>query len=453
MVFSSILFLFRFLPVFLAVYLAVPGKMRNVVLLFGSLLFYGWGEPAFLPVMLFSALSDFFLGIWIEKYLKAGKKRRAKAALCSSVLINVLLLAIFKYTGWFPLPIGISFYTFQTMSYTIDVYREEVGAQKNPVDFGAFVIMFPQLVAGPIVKYKTVEPDLRDRKRKAKNLDYGIRRFVIGLGKKVILANQAGIVWELVLGMDAAQRSALSCWLGIMAFAFQIYFDFSGYSDMAIGLGVMMGFHFEENFSYPYTAVSVTDFWRRWHKSLSGWFREYVYIPLGGNKRGLARQIVNIAVVWLLTGIWHGAGYNFVLWGLWYALLLIAEKVWLLGVLEKLPAAVGWCYTTFAMLVGWVFFSIDSMTGIVRYLAGMFGLAHNPAADAAALYELGNYGILFVLCAVCSLPAGAAVWNRLEQKFPKSCMAAGTAALFLIFIISTSYIVEASYNPFLYFRF
>ncbi|MBD5510102.1 MAG: MBOAT family protein [Lachnospiraceae bacterium] len=461
MVFSSILFLFRFLPVFLILYFMVPKRARNLVLFLGSLVFYAWGEPVYVVLMLFSTLSDYIHGLLIDRY---RGKRAATCFLVSSVVINLGLLGFFKYSGLnLPLPIGISFYTFQTMSYTIDVYRGEVEAQKNILDFGVFVAMFPQLIAGPIVKYKVVAKELRTRQASLEDMAEGAGRFIIGLGKKVLLANNIGQLFVEAAGTAQENLSLLMAWLGILAYAFQIYFDFSGYSDMAIGLGRIMGFHFPENFNYPYTAVSVTDFWRRWHMSLSSWFREYVYIPLGGNRKGLRRQLLNIVVVWSLTGIWHGAGWNFLLWGMWFAVFLILEKVILGKALANLPKFAGWIYTMAVVLVSWCFFSLEKTDTIIRFLKSMFGIGGAGLANQEAWYMLGNYAVLLAILAIGALPLGkkAVEWIKVrcakETKagsVPAVCFGIAEKLFFVaVLLLSIANIVDASYNPFLYFRF
>ena len=343
MVFRSLMFLFVFLPSVLLIYYVCPKKFRNLVLFVSSLVFYAWGEPVYIVIMIFSTVFDYFNGLLIEKYRQKGQLKKTKIVLINSIIINLAILFFFKYTDFFinninlllssniqtldlALPIGISFYTFQTMSYTIDVYRGEVKAQKNIISFGAFVVLFPQLVAGPIVRYKTIATQLDERKESQEQFANGVHRFIIGLGKKVLLANNIGLVWEQISSYNIETLSTATAWIGAIAFSFQIYFDFSGYSDMAIGLGKMFGFNFLENFNYPYISKSITEFWRRWHISLGTWFKEYVYFPLGGNRGGKAKQIRNIFIVWGLTGFWHGASWNFVVWGLYFAVLLIFEK-------------------------------------------------------------------------------------------------------------------------------
>lgn len=471
MVFSSVLFLFRFLPIFMICYFMAPRRMKNFILLLGSLVFYAWGEPVYIVLMLFSTLSDYVHGRIIDSV--RGKKA-AKWWLASSVVINLLVLGFFKYADFLvqtvnavagtdfpllnlPLPIGISFYTFQTMSYTIDVYRGEAKVQKNLLDFAVFVTMFPQLIAGPIVKYRSVQEQLHDRKADDVQISYGIRRFITGLAKKVLIANNIGILWTEISAMDFGEMKVLTAWMGILAFAFQLYFDFSGYSDMAIGLGACLGFHFPENFQYPYISASVTEFWRRWHISLSSWFREYVYIPLGGNRKGLPRQILNILIVWALTGIWHGAGWNFLMWGLWFGAFLILEKAGWKQLLSYFPKIIGRLYTLLVVVLGWVFFAVENPGGILAYIQAMFGINGAGLYDGQGMYWCGEYWILFAIAALGSLP----VWHMLAKRLEESRTGYGTAVFMLaekvipsvLLLLSIAYIVEDSYNPFLYFRF
>lgn len=471
MVFSSILFLFRFLPAFMICYFVAPQRMRNIILFLGSLLFYAWGEPVYVLLMLFSTVSDYLHGRGIEAF---RGKPKARLLLLSSLFINLLVLGFFKYADFLiqavnqvtgagipllelPLPIGISFYTFQTMSYTIDVYRGEAKVQKNILDFGVFVTMFPQLIAGPIVKYTSVEKELHDHRADIEGIYRGCRRFVTGLAKKVLLANNIGALWAEISAMDYGNMNIMMAWMGVLAFAFQIYFDFSGYSDMAIGLGAVMGFHFPENFHYPYVSASITEFWRRWHISLSSWFRDYVYIPLGGNRKGIGRQIMNILIVWTLTGIWHGAGWNFLFWGLWFAFFLILEKMGVGMVLKYLPRVVGHFYTALVVLVSWVFFSAESLEGALGYLQAMFGLNGAGLYNGAALYLGQEYALLFCIAAVASTPIFAWLGRKLQASKSGYGMAAyrvsGKVIPAVLLLLSIAYVVEASYNPFLYFRF
>lgn len=463
MVFSSIFFIFYFLPAILAVYFLAPKRHRNLVLFLGSLIFYAWGEPVYVALMLFSTAFNYFAGMKIGRTEQQAQKKRV---LTISVVVNLAILVFFKYTNFFlglintalpwdipylnlALPIGISFYTFQTMSYVIDVYRGKVAAQKNFINFGTYVTLFPQLIAGPIVRYSTIEKQLTSRRETIEGFSSGLMCFAAGLAKKVLIANNIGLLWDSVHATALPELSALSAWLGIIAFAFQIYFDFSGYSDMAIGLGRMFGFEFEQNFNYPYTSKSITDFWRRWHISLSTWFKEYVYIPLGGNRAGRGRAHLNILIVWVLTGFWHGASFNFLAWGLYYALLLMLEKDVLAKLLNKLPKAVGTVYTLFFVLIGWVLFASDSLTESIGYLKVMFGFSGAGAVSPMFFYDVLSNMVLLVIAAAASLPFGAKIGRRFVQKSPAAAVIPVAVAL----ILCTAYLVDAGYNPFLYFRF
>ncbi len=471
MVFSSIVFLFRFLPIFMICYFVAPGRMKNFILLLGSLFFYAWGEPVYVLLMLFSTVSDYIHGRLIGRFCG---RWQAKAFLISSIVINLAVLGFFKYADFLigllngipgveipllqlPLPIGISFYTFQTMSYSIDVYRGEVKAQRNILDFAVFVTMFPQLIAGPIVKYHQIDTQLHERRVDVRGIYQGLVRFVIGLGKKVLLANNLGLVWAEISGGRVGELTVLTSWLGIVCYAFQIYFDFSGYSDMAIGLGKVLGFDFPENFNYPYISASVTEFWRRWHISLSTWFREYVYIPLGGNRKGLGRQLRNILIVWMLTGIWHGAGVNFLLWGLWYALFLILEKLFLGKLLKVLPKMAGRIYTWFVVLVGWVFFELQTAESIGAYLSGMFGLNNLGWADRQGIFVLLQQAVVLIIAAIGATPLikkAVKSLSSVETGGPMVAFRLGaTVVIPVLLLLCIAYIVDASYNPFLYFRF
>ncbi len=471
MVFSSIPFLFRFLPIFMMLYFAAPRRMKNIILFLGSLVFYAWGEPVYVLLMLFSTLSDYLHGRLIGS---CRSRNAARGLLISSVVVNLGILGFFKYSDFLigsinqllgssipllelPLPIGISFYTFQTMSYTIDCYRGEAKVQKNILDFGVYVTMFPQLIAGPIVKYRDVQDQLHERRPDITAISRGSCRFVVGLAKKVLLANNLGLLWTEISGRSPETVTVLGAWLGVFAYAFQIYFDFSGYSDMAIGLGSILGFNFPENFNYPYIAASITDFWRRWHISLSSWFREYVYIPLGGNRKGVPRQLINILIVWMLTGIWHGAGWNFLLWGLWFALWLILEKLVLGKILKALPLVAGRLYTWMIVLVGWVFFAIESGRGAFNYLLVMFGQTEAGLYNDVTMFTLLEYRVLLIAAAVASTPLAHRIVERL-YSFGSSGVVVCRRVLekvvpALLLLASIAYIVEASYNPFLYFRF
>lgn len=459
MVFSSLFFLFVFLPAVLLLYSISPRRLKNAILLAASLIFYAWGEPVYIALMLLSTAADYGFGLLLE-HPKLGQARR-KAVLIASITVNLAVLGFFKYADFLignlngllgtdipmtelPLPIGVSFYTFQSMSYIIDVYRREAKAQRSWIDFAAFVALFPQLVAGPIVRYNTIAEELRHRIVNNEMFAEGVRRFTVGLAKKVLLANNIGLVWNSISAEHAASLPALTAWIGIIAFAFQIYFDFSGYSDMAIGLGLMFGFRFNENFNKPYTAQSVTDFWRRWHISLGTWFREYVYIPLGGNRRGFAVQLRNIMIVWSLTGIWHGASWNFLLWGIYFAVILIMEKWFLLELLQRLPGWVRHSYALLLILFGWVFFAIEELPNIGGYFAAMLGANGESLFDRHSLYLLYTNAVLLVVLVAASL------------KKPKRAIIPPGAALVwhgLLFLMSIAYLVDATFNPFLYFRF
>ena len=466
MVFSSTVFLLLFLPLVALVYFLCPRKARNTVLLIASLLFYGWGEPKYILIMLFSTVFDYCNGRGIGYFRDRGREKAAKAVMWISVVGNLAILCFFKYTDFaieninsllsagipalgLALPIGISFYTFQTMSYTIDVYRGIVKPCRNILDVGAYVTLFPQLIAGPIVQYKTVEHELLHRRESIFEASRGMQRFVVGLAKKVLIANQAGALWEEIAAMS--EPSAAVAWLGVLAFTFQIYFDFSGYSDMAIGLGHLFGFRFLENFEHPYESRSVTEFWRRWHISLSSWFREYVYIPLGGNRKGKGRQILNLLIVWGLTGFWHGASWNFLLWGLYYALLLILEKLFLLKWLDKLPRFAGHLYTIFCFMIGWTLFAITDMPQLGHYFAAMFT---GPLWDGAAAYLLRSNAVLLVLAAVGSTTLPLRAFNAVESRLgDRAVVALRSAGVAVLLLLSVAFLVGDSYNPFLYFRF
>lgn len=473
MLFSSLLFLFRFLPLVLIAYYIVPKSYRNLILLVFSLVFYAWGEPIYIFLMLASILVSYTGGILIDYFKHKGKENRAKFALIISSIISLSFLAFFKYADFaietvnttlgtgidmlkLALPIGISFYTFQTLSYMIDVYKGEAVVQKNIISFGTYVTMFPQLIAGPIVQYKTIDKQLRDRKETLEQFAEGINRFMIGLGKKVLIANNIGLLWNTVQSMNYTEIPILTAWLGIIAFAFQIYFDFSAYSDMAIGLGHMFGFRFLENFNYPYMSKSITEFWRRWHISLSTWFREYIYIPLGGNRVKKFRHICNIMIVWLLTGLWHGASLNFVLWGIYYGVLLLLEKFIFGKQIEKLPNILRHIYCLFFVLLGWNLFAFDSLENGLEFMKSLFGMAGQGILNEETIYLLYNNIILFVLCIIGStkLPQKIGKWicTKLENKVIIQTLVKN-AFYIGIFILSIAWLVDASFNPFLYFRF
>lgn len=466
MVFSSTIFLCVYLPLVLLGYYICPKKGKNLFLLIVSLIFYAWGEPKYVFLMIFSILVNYVFGLLMDKHRE--NKKRLKLMLVISVIIDLGLLSVFKYTDFIitninsvfgagfdllniALPIGISFYTFQAMSYTIDVYRDNVRVQRNLIDFGMYITMFPQLIAGPIVRYSDVQDQLAERNVTTADFSEGIMRFVVGLGKKVLLANQMGAVWTQIYALGG-DISALMAWTGAAAYTFQIYFDFSGYSDMAIGLGRMFGFKFPENFRYPYESVSITDFWRRWHITLSTWFKEYLYIPLGGNRRGLARQALNLLIVWTLTGFWHGAGWNFVMWGLYYFAILFIEKLFLLKALDKLPRLFRHAYALLLIVIGWVIFASDDVSVMLPYLSSMFGA--NGALGGMDVYTLLTRAALMVICCVASteLPrrlfvTAAGKMNEKAAFTVKSVLTLALLALSVVFLIGDSY------NPFLYFRF
>lgn len=474
MVFSSLLFLFRFLPLFLVLYFAAPKRLRNAILFIGSLIFYGWGEPVYISLLLFSTLVDFIHGQLVGKFKDKGNLTAAKWAVASSAIINLALLIVFKYTDFFirsfneltgssvpllglALPIGISFYTFQTMSYTIDVYRGEAPVQNNLISFGAYVSMFPQLIAGPIVRYQDIALELNNRQENLNQFALGIRLFIIGLGKKVLLANQTGALWTEISAILPEERSILMVWMGILAFSFQIYFDFSGYSDMAVGMGHMLGFRFPDNFRYPYISKSITEFWRRWHISLGTWFREYVYIPLGGNRHGTLLQIRNILIVWLLTGIWHGANLNFLLWGLYFGVLLLLEKFVFKKWLERLPGWIQHGYACLLVIFGWVLFAFEDMNAGFTYLVQMLGGAGLPFCNERTLFLLCGNLILLLASALGSTPLPAQAARLLSPDGQTRFQTAGKVLeplfLGLVLFLSVAYLVDATYNPFLYFRF
>lgn len=465
MVFSSLTFMFAFLPMVLLAYFIMPKAVRNLTLFLFSLLFYAWGEPIYILIMIFSTIVDYFHGMLIYKYKQCDNNKKSRLILISSIFINLSLLAFFKYSDFFissvntifgsnlkllnlSLPIGISFYTFQTMSYSIDIYRGTVTPQRNIIDFGTYVALFPQLIAGPIVQYKTIAHQLRNRKESLDQFTYGIIRFVSGLGKKVLIANNVGLIWEEIISNDLSTISVLSAWIGIIMFALQIYFDFSGYSDMAIGLGNMFGFKFKENFNYPYESKSITEFWRRWHISLGSWFKEYVYIPLGGNRR---YQVRNICIVWLLTGLWHGASWNFVIWGIYFGLILLLEKF----ILKKFFNINSRIYALLLILIGWVIFAFDNLQHGLIYIKSMFSINSNVFIDNNALYILtSNITIILIgIIASTSIPKKITSYFLKGKENSWTFSIVTSVYILGILILSTASLVNSSYNPFLYFRF
>lgn len=473
MVFSSLIFLFRFLPAVLLAYYIVPCQWRNFILLIFSLAFYAWGEPVYIVLMAVSILVSYSGGILIDCFRKKGNLKAARVSLITSSVISLALLAFFKYADfavetvnsisnasinllYIALPIGISFYTFQTLSYMIDVYRGDAKVQKNIICFGAYVAMFPQLIAGPIVRYKTIDTQLLARKETTEQFAEGIHRFMIGLGKKVLLANNVGALWNTIQAMTYTEMPVVTAWIGIISYAFQIYFDFSAYSDMAIGLGHMFGFRFSENFNYPYLSKSITEFWRRWHISLSTWFREYVYIPLGGSRVSLVRHIRNIMIVWLFTGIWHGASWNFVLWGAYYGALLLAEKLVFGKYLKKLPAVFQHIYCMLLVLLGWNLFVFDNVGCGIEFMKSLFGVYGQGIINRETIYLLYNNVTLLTLCVLGSteIPRRAGIWICEKLNNKAVCLAIVQNAFYaVIFVLSIAWLVDASFNPFLYFRF
>ena len=464
MVFSSLTFLFGYLPLTLALYFLTPLRRRNFVLLLASLFFYGWGEPVYVGVMFLSIFIDYTHGLLVERFRQ--RDRLARWFVGQSVVFNLLLLGFFKYWDFLaanlsllpgvdlpglglPLPLGISFFTFQTMSYTIDVYRRDAPVQRNIIGFGAYVTLFPQLIAGPIVKYKTVAAELAERTVTSQDFAQGACRFTVGLAKKVLLANAAGSLWESCLASQSAGALTFAGgWTGLFAFGFQIYFDFSGYSDMAIGLGRILGFRFDENFDHPYLSTSVGEFWRRWHMSLTSWFREYLYFPLGGSRAGRARTLRNLLIVWFCTGFWHGASWNFILWGLYFGLWLILERFIFRDLLTRTPVWVKRVYTLLVVFVGWGIFAMEDLGVCGRYLAVCFG--GGPLWSAPDGYRLRSWAVILLLLALGSTTLTVDLWKRVPERGRKALtpvlMALGLA-------LSTAYLVDGSYNPFLYFRF
>lgn len=464
MVFSSLVFLFAYLPITLLAYYLVPRQGRNIFLFIVNLIFYGWGEPKLVLLMVFNIFFNYIGGWLVDKYRADAKKK--KLFLILTCVLDIGILAVFKYTGMITetlnmlpflnipelqisLPIGISFYTFQTMSYVIDVYRDDAPVSKNFINFGTYVALFPQLIAGPIVRYRDVAEQLVNRRETLEMFTRGVKLFMVGLAKKVIIANTMGTLTTNIFA-TTDENGVVGTWVGMIAYTFQIYFDFSGYSDMACGLGNMLGFEFLKNFNYPYIAKSITDFWRRWHISLSTWFKEYVYIPLGGNRKGVKRQILNLLIVWGLTGLWHGAAYNFVLWGLYYGLLLILEKFVLKKFLDRLPSFVQHIYTLFIVIIGWGLFYFTDVGQLGEFMADLFNFGNGICGNQAFNLIMSNL-LMLIIAAVASTPLAAMLYNRFEHTrfmwIPETLYCMGVLA------VSTASLVNQSYNPFLYFRF
>ncbi|MBP3326200.1 MAG: MBOAT family protein [Coprococcus sp.] len=475
MVFSSLTFLFLFLPIVLILYYIIPKQLKNLFILISGLFFYAWGEPIYVFIMIASTLIDYFAGLVIYKF--GHKPAMRKAALIISVIMNLSLLGFFKYSGFIIeninhifgtaygapttlLPIGISFFTFQSMSYTIDLYRGNINVQKNPITFAAFVTLFPQIVAGPIVRYEDIADELEDRRIDVDTIWDGILQFVAGLGKKVLIANNIGTLWDTVKVMDFNTVPVATAWLGIAAYTLQIYFDFSGYSDMAVGMGKILGFHFPKNFDYPYESKSITEFWRRWHMTLSGWFKSYVYFPLGGSKKGFARMILNTAIVWFLTGVWHGASWNFIVWGCMYGVIIIMEKVITTvlknkgkeNLLNKIPNFVKHIYAMVLVSLGWVLFDTDSLSMAFTYMKRMFSFG-STFADNHTTYLLLNFGILLIVAIIGCTSIVKKLAEKLAKRQPSCTNILSICYMIIVFLLSTAYLVDASYNPFLYFNF
>lgn len=493
MVFSSLTFLFVFLSVTLIIYYIAPKKLKNAVILVSGLAFYAWGEPIYVFVMILSTFIDYTAGRVMD--ISDGKPKIRFACLLTSIIMNLSLLGIFKYSdfaagvfnNWFgleitnpfvtlynsvfgkitgritclPMPVGISFFTFQSMSYTIDLYRRKIKVQKNAASFMAFVTLFPQIVAGPIVRYDDVQNEIDERVITEPMIAGGISRFIIGLGKKVLLADNIGMLWTEVKSMDYSHLSVGTAWLGILAFTFQIYFDFSGYSDMAIGLGKMMGFNFPENFNYPYISRSISEFWRRWHMTLGEWFKSYVYFPLGGSRKGMPRTVINLLIVWTITGIWHGAAWNFMLWGTYFGILIILEKMFLGKWLKKVPKAVSWLYTFVFVVLGWVMFDAvptgtvqlnEVFNTVFTYIGAMFG-ASGVFIDNLGLYSLVNYGIMFAICIFACTDSFKKICEKIKAHAPMWVIYGYPMGLTTILLSSVAFITTSSYHPFLYFNF
>ena len=464
MVFSSLVFIFAYLVTTLLIYYITPRKFRNLFLFFANLVFYGWGEPKLVVLMVINIAFNYLGGFLVDKFRDDPKKK--KLFLILTIILDIGILAVFKYTGMFvdtvnaltplnipdpelSLPIGISFYTFQTMSYVIDVYRDDAPVSKSFIGFGTYVALFPQLIAGPIVRYRDVAYQLDHRRETLDRFTKGVKLFAVGLGKKVLIANQMGALTTAMFG-HTDENGVAGTWVGILAYAFQIYFDFSGYSDMACGLGNMFGFEFLKNFNYPYISTSITDFWRRWHISLSTWFKEYVYIPLGGNRKGVARQIINLLIVWGLTGLWHGASYNFIFWGLYYGILLIIEKFVLKRFLDKLPSVIQHLYTIIIVLIGWGLFYFTDVNQLFAFMGDLFNVSNGAFSESSLNLTL-SYLPLLVVAGIASTPLGAKLYGKVAGT--KYIWIAETLFVGIVLIISTASLVNQSYNPFLYFRF
>ena len=477
MLFSSLTFIFLFLPLVLGIYFISKDKYKNTILLVFSLFFYAWGEPKYIFLMIFSIIFNYFFGLFIDKY-RTNKKKSA-VLLIFDIAMNLLMLIMFKYSNFLvntindifnlnitsisifnkdilklTLPIGISFYTFQMLSYIIDLYKGEVKVQKNILSLGTYIAFFPQLIAGPIVRYETIENELKNRTHTFDKFVFGLKRFIIGLGKKVILANNLAFVADQIIDSgNIGNYGTIIIWIAMFAYTLQIYYDFSGYSDMAIGLGKMFGFTFLENFNYPYISKSITDFWRRWHISLSSWFRDYVYIPLGGNRVKKSRWVFNIMIVWMLTGLWHGASWNFVLWGLYFGIILLIEKLFLHKTLDKLPNILRWLYSMILIIVGWTIFRNEDITLVLDLLKKMFIFEKTNWLDFIRMnYHLINYVLYFVLGIICMFPFFGKFIEK-NQKKEGIMHFLSNAFILFIFVLCILFLIKSSYNPFIYFRF
>ena len=466
MVFSSIVFLYIFLPIMLIIYFIVPNKFKNAVMIIASLIFFAWGEIRYIFIMLVLAIMDYICGKKIDKYKEDLNKK--KVFLFIDISINILILFFFKYADFIitninnvtnlgipllniPLPIGVSFNTFQSLSYIIDVYRGTVKCEKSFYNYLAYTTLFPQIIAGPIVRYETVDDELENKNISIDNFTVGIKRFIIGLGKKVLIANNIGVLWNIIENGEIGNLTFILSWFGIIAFALQIYFDFSGYSDMAIGLAKIFGMNFDENFNFPYISKSITEFWRRWHITLFSWFRDYIYIPLGGNRKGFAKQIRNIMIVWFLTGAWHGASWNFILWGIYFGIILILEKMFILKILDKTGKVISHIYAIILILIGWVIFAFEDLGKICNYLKAMFNF--NNFINTETLYYLRNYGIITIIGIICSTLIVKNVLEKLNKSEKKIGIVLEIVIYMSILFLCTANLVSDSFNPFLYFRF
>lgn len=468
MVFSSVVFLYIFLPIMLILYFIVPSKLKNAVMICASLIFFAWGEIKYILIMLLLAVMDFWCG---KKITESSEKKKRRLYLFIDVSVNLLILFFFKYADFIieninivthlnikplniPLPIGVSFNTFQSLSYIIDVYKNKVKCEKSFYNYLTYTTLFPQIIAGPIVRYEEVDDTLETKNISLNNFTLGMKRFIIGLSKKVLIANNVGLLFTTIQNGLYTTNSVLLSILGMVAFALQIYFDFSGYSDMAIGLAKIFGMDFDENFNYPYISKSITEFFRRWHITLSSWFRDYIYIPLGGNRHGLLKQIRNILVVWFLTGAWHGASWNFIIWGLFFGVILVLEKVFLLKVLEKTPKIIRHIYVIVLVLISWAIFAFDDLSAGVEYVKNMLMLNKDIAfINSEAIYYLKNYAIIFLIGFIFSTPIPNNIFKKIEEKNSYFAQIFVCIVYLGLFLLSTAILVSDTYNPFLYFRF